>query len=632
MPRGVKRNAHQHNNRHENGIVAPGKRIAKQKSNGHLNGNADLRAGANTPPRSTSHPNIHVTPARNTAIDHDDAVVERKGGGGRITQEDHRASVAQFIHDDLDIQEREIDSMARISEQNPRQIDVNAARIHSLPETGTFHLALTVLKSCPLRDTLAILIFLLSLPPTFLTLTNAVFAILTFVPPSGSFSSFPSFGDITQGSPGAVSFTTMCMIDIVGLALWLAFFPPIQQLALTWAQAMVATTLGGGYSNRPGGSDSTLLCMSIVSATHLAGYKEHVITILRHTWASRWISISESFDSVPLVQTPPMPQDRSLYRNFKTLIALHIVCQGLARLIRRWIITARDNSKAPLSTKALDQEATIVAPATVEASGSTEPNSNPPSMPNELKGRGSLQSLREARDKISSGKRKRRQGNYVRSQQPLWAAFAATKATIMREYEQSQASTDAMGSKATGVENLGSAPFVREEGRIWVTLIQPNSFFFETSCFSSKNPRETDDREEIPWSDDTGIDQSNPFYVRIDGVDWTSMKVQILPSEDTGSGSRRRYRGEVYGLSPAYSYQVSFIGRDDDVVIHTDTIATPSSPITEQGMYCHLGQHRRTNLYQPLLCLPVGHEVAGLHLRLHRLLLTKLRLQHSRLA
>jgi len=38
MPRNPSAKKNQHNNRHENGLVGPGKRITKQKSNGHLNG------------------------------------------------------------------------------------------------------------------------------------------------------------------------------------------------------------------------------------------------------------------------------------------------------------------------------------------------------------------------------------------------------------------------------------------------------------------------------------------------------------------------------------------------------------------------------------------------------------------
>ena len=583
MPRGAKKNAHQHNSRHENGIVAPGKRIAKQKSNGHLSGSPDGRSGENTPPL----PSAAIAQDGSHACDGDTngtskMVKETSQGGTNL--ESRSKNLAEAISDELEVLDNGKNHTNKISEQHHRKIDVSSMKPRSVYDNSAVHLALTVLKACPLRDTLAILIFLLSLPPTFLTLTNTVFAILTFVPPTGSFSSLPTFSDIFQGYSAPLSFSTMCVVDIVGIAIWLPMFRPLQSLVLDWAQAMVATTLGGGYSNRPAGSDSTLLCMSIVSVTHLARYKRLLLRILYRTWLGRWAPLVSALNSTPPVAPDPGVSGRPIFRNVRTLIALHIVIQGLARLIRKWLLKFKHKTQVASTSSPLDPEAIAGYQANADASSAADQLNNPPSTPTEPRSHAALQSLREARDKISTGKRKRKQGNYVRSKQPLWAAFAATKATIMREYEQSQASTDAMGSKATGVENLGSAPFILEQGRIWVTMVHPNSVFFDTSSFATEKGVEHGEDKDSDVDDESGIDRSKPFYVRINGADWTSAKIYPLSDGEDDQARGQQWTGEAYGLSPAYSYQVCFVRTEDDVVIHSQTFATPSSPITDQGM------------------------------------------------
>ncbi|MCJ1322612.1 hypothetical protein MMC15_007961 [Xylographa vitiligo] len=582
MPRGAKKNAHQHNSKHENGIVAPGKRITKQKSNGHLSGSPDGRSRANTPPLPASSAGQAGTSYDNDAAV--DSFNSTESANGGIRYESRGKSLADVISEELEVVENGKSHTGRLPDQHHRKIDASAAKPRSMLDNSAVHLALTVLKACPLRDTLAILLFLLSLPPTFLTLTNTVFAILTFIPPTGSFSGLPTLSDFFQAYSAPLSFSTMCIVDLIGIAFWLPMFKPMQSLVLDWAQAMVATTLGGGYSNRPGGSDSTLLCISLVSATHLSRYKRLILRIMHRTWLGRWAPIVGALSSTPPVSPDPDSSGRPIFRNVKTLIALHIVIQGLARLIRRWALKFKDNQATALAGSLSDPEAVAGYQPTSDSTGMVDLAQNSPSSPTDLRSKGSLQSLRDAKDKVSAGKRKRKQGNYVRSKQPLWAAFAATKATIMREYEQSQATKDAMGSNATDTENLGSAPFVIDDGRIWVSTVHPNSFFFETGFFPVNFHVAPGIGEESDWVDENGIDRSKPFYVRINGADWTSVKIDPVANSEHEAGRGHRWVGEVYGLSPSYSYQCCFVWSEDDVVIHSDTVATPSSTITEQGM------------------------------------------------
>lgn len=580
MPRGSKKPAHQHNSRHENGVVAPGKRIRKPKSNGHLNGTVDGASRSNTPPSrspSTSHPATHLadkstngssTATKNGLFPHV-PTAELKTRASEDLVEGNEAFTNGVIYVNGSI------------ELGHRKFDVNGAKSSVTHDGSIFNLAYTILKSCPLGDTIAILIFLLSLPPTLLTLTNGLFAVLTFMPPAGSFSSFPTtFSDVFQGSGGTPSLATIVLTDVIGLVLWLVLWLPVQKLALELAQAVVATTLGGGNSSKTGRSDNTLLCMLIVSVSHIYHHKWIPKSIFGYEW-SFGLSSLPYFSGHPLLFSG---NDFGLARSpagwFRVLVALHILIQGLVHVARRWY-TKREYSQTTSSTKKPDHEAgggLQASSENVTTSDISFPGSG--ASPAELKSKSSIQSLKEPRERFSSGKKKRRQGTYVRSQQPLWAAFAATKVTILREYEQSHALSEAVGSHAVDPKNLGSAPFVLEEGRVWITLVQSTGFYFDTSYFSPRQSNSDDETPELPVS--AGIDRQKPIYVRINGANWASTQIESISAEDESADGQ--WSGEVFGLSPASSYNCCFVRSEDDVVIHSTCISTPSSPAVEKGI------------------------------------------------
>ena len=460
-------------------------------------------------------------------------------------------------------------------ESNHRKIDVNAAKNPKVHDNNIFNLALTILRSCPLGDTIAILIFLLSLPPTLLTLTNALFAVLTFMPPAGSFSLPTTLSDVFQGSGGTPSLATVVLTDIIGLVLWLVMWTPVQVLGLELAQAVVATTLGGGSSNKHGGSDSTLFCMSIVLVTHIVRHKWIPKRIYGFDWSTKVSLLSYIPRGFPSFSGDEFTTTRSPASWFRILVALHIVIQGLVHVARRWY-TKREYSQALPLKKKSDPEAVAGAQTLSDVTQPTDQNPFLSRTTSDLVTKSSLSNPKEPRDKVSSGKKKRRQGTYVRSQQPLWAAFAATKVTVLREMEQSHAMSEALGSNATDAKNLGSAPFVSEEGRVWITNVQPTSFNFDASYFPAKAP-------EVGVSAD--IDRSKPFYVRLNGADWTSTTIEeSTGSKSMGEGVNQQWTGKVFGLSPASSYICSFVRSEDGVVVHSASVSTPSPPTDERGM------------------------------------------------
>lgn len=573
MPRGAKKTtAHQHNSRHENGIVAPGKRVARQKSNSHLNETVDGTYQSSTPPSPSlsSHPPAQMLDSSTTVIPatwKNGTQVEKAavGAGQRAPEDMSEDSEPPAV----------ITTYANGSLENyHRKIDINAAKNPKVHDNNIFNLALTILRSCPLGDTIAILIFLLSLPPTLLTLTNALFAVLTFMPPAGSFSLPTTLNDVFQGSGGTPSLATVVLTDIIGLVVWLVIWTPLQVLGLELAQAVVATTLGGGSSNKNGSSDSTLFCMLIVLVTHIVRHKWVPKRIMGFDWSTKMSLISHIPRGLPSFSGDDFITTRSPASWFRILVALHVVVQGLVHVARRWY-TKREYSQAVSLKKKSDPEAVAGSQAPPEIASTAEQTSLLSRTSSELVTKLSLSNLKEPRDKVSSGKKKRKQGTYVRSQQPLWAAFAATKVTVLREMDQSHALSEALGSNATDTKNLGSAPFVSEEGRIWITWVQPTSFSFDASYFSAKE-------SEVVVS--AGINRSKPFYVRLNGADWTSTKIEKSVTAKITGESADQWTGEVFGLSPSSSYKCSFVRSEDGVVLHSAIISTPSLPADETGI------------------------------------------------
>lgn len=580
MPRGSKKSANQHNSRHENGVVAPGKRIRKQKSTGQINGTVD---GVSQPKPSPSRSHSNPQP---------DALSEKNANGSTV--------VKNGFHPTIPLVElkREISKYATEETESPpngglhfndtiehphRKIDVNAAGSTMVQHRSIFRLAYTILRSCPIADTIAILIFLLSLPQTLLTLTNSLFAVLTFMPPAGSLSSLPTtLSDVFTGSGGTPSLATIVLTDLIGLILWLILWAPLQSLALELAQAVVATTLGGGNTSKPGSSDSTLLCMLIVSFSHIAHHRWLPNRIFDYDWPSRLSPLPYLTGSRTLVG-----EDNDVARSpagwFRVLVALHILIQGLVHVARRWY-TKREYSQGKSSNKKTDTEAMMSSHSPLENGAPLEATlPGPVASPIQLRTKSSIPNLKETREKSAIGKKKKKQGTYVRNQQPLWAAFAATKVTILREFEQSHAFSEAVGSNAVDTANLGSAPFAQEEGRVWIIQIQPTKFCFGASFTVAPVGKYPGATSGLALSSE--VDRTKPIYVRVNDTNWASTQIERLPLGDAVDESAdRQWSGEVYGLTPACRYNCSFVRSEDDVVIFSTRITTPSSPPMKKSM------------------------------------------------
>jgi hypothetical protein len=566
MPRGssaTKRQqgaASHRDTRHENGLVGPGKRVQKQKSNGHLNGHAKADENRTSPPPlpgtpPTTNGHVRQSPAADNTSDHKLPVdtMRRASVSG-----DSEFSSAESYHNTPAIS---------VSQENHRRIDVNAAKnpdVHR--DVGPLSLALTVLRSCPLYDTIAILIVLLQIPPTFLSLIHLLFATLTFVPPSTAGTSGLSFTDIFEGALGTPSVATIMVIDAFVLMVWLFLWSPLQDIALDLAQSVIALTLGGGTSGREAGMNNVLVCFGIIGVSHFARHgniKNSGIRAILSSSSNGLLGSSDPDDPLEPVIYEGKPQ--TTHGWIRSILAIHILTQGVVRYIRDWYVRRekRDNS------------ASLGDP---EAGKSLADANNDSSTPNTQTPDNEPSTSLPVSSNVVTSKKKRKQSAQVRLRQPLWAAIASTKIVMVKEYETSHTAAESAGTNATDINNLGNAPFNTEADRIWITYVGSDEVFFNTSYFPAHARAETCEEKSV---DSCGVDKSKPFFVRVNKTIWQPTRINATTDPDMPAGQDARWNGEIFGLAPMSNYECEFVSTDDESLIFSTSVRTLRPPMAD---------------------------------------------------
>ncbi|KAI9771812.1 MAG: hypothetical protein M1840_001582 [Geoglossum simile] len=564
--------ANQHNTRHENGLAAPGRRINAKRSNGNLNGHANGKPPP-TPPLSPATNRLTLSPSSDHGLNGSPSDSKSRLGGKTYVGGNGRR-YSDGSSDGLGSYQTPADTGSIGTEECHRRIDVNASKAPGVHDSRAMSLPATVLASAPLADTIALLIILLQIPPTFLTIIHVLFATLTFVPPStGSPLSFSSFSDFFQGTNGTPSLSTVILADIVIGAFSVLLWPAAREYVFDLAQAVIALSLGGGYTGKGGngGFKNAAVCAGIIFLSKVARRGSRQPS---HMFGTSHAS------SIPLRSLSPLPDFNSLKTSrgwVRSIIAVHILAQGIVRAIRRWI--SRREQGGPGSPIKADPEAAAGSQTPSDNTSQVEPGtSGPSSMAAEVQ---TVCPNKDGKERSSGGKKKKKQGNHVRSQQPLWAALASTKVIVMKEMEQSLTMAEAAESKATDINNLGSAPFTSEEGRIWITNIAATEISFGASFFSAGKPNSGDiEVRNACATGPAGVDKSKPFYVRVNRATWTSTR--IYKASEKGTHARLAdWAGEIFGLTPMSSYECEFVRTEDSTVVYATNITTLAEPTAE---------------------------------------------------
>lgn len=552
--------------RHESGLVGPGKRIPRQpqpqqqqqpqKVQGHLNASALYR---------------HPTPQQQAQFVAEDATIlsapptppANANGFSKHTAEmppdprspeSLRRSSLGAYSETSSAESYNSHAVNVASEDNHRRIDVNATKnsnVHRDP--GPLDFAYTVLRLCPLQDTIAILIILMQIPPLALSGIYVLFTLLTFVTSNGL-----TFSDVFEWNLGAPSLATVICVDGIVLLIWLFLWGPVQHVILDLAQMVIALGLGGGSSSRDGGSmKNTLICLSMILLSHVLRHTKMKYSPIGYLLGSSrfmTLDLDDPLESLDLLRGYDKVQ-AGWFGWVKSILAIHILTQGLVKYIRDWYL--RRERRDSLAQNAADPEAGKSYAPDADGGFST-PDTDATALQN---------------SNALTTKKKRKQSAQVRNRQPLWAALASTKIVVVKEYELTHATAESAGSNATDIHNLGNAPFNTQPGQIWISYVGCDEVCFNTSQFPHRSNETHRDspRDEL----------AKPFYVRVNNAIWQPTRMRPVESCEEGSGPGVRWSGDIYGLTPMSNYECEFVCSVTHGILFSTSVRTTQPKSTD---------------------------------------------------
>lgn len=547
MPRNPAAKKHQHNNRHENGLVGPGKRVVKQKSNGHLNGAAKGPVPADPVPQANLADPSVTRPGNDRLLT---AATDSQEGPSRAST----ASLSRAGESEgSETKEKEVRNQTNGSAMvQQRRNDMASAKSKATQDLSVMQIASTILKSRPACDTISLLIVLLALPSTVLTIVQALFASLTLMPGGGAPVSFLSLLDIFQGSVGAPSVTTVAVVDVICFGLWICLWGWAQNFALDLAQIQMAITLGNGSSGRNGRVNT--FCLGGVLLLHLIRSRGVRRFLFSNLVPVNLLSQAGLADSLKfLTSDADFGESPGPPSQIRSLFAIHIISQAVISFVRRHVTSSTSGGTA--KSKRIDTEASAGSLSDFSALDGSASAGISSSVDHQIP---LTPGLKEGKDRGTNAKKRRRQANHVRSKQPFWAALASTKVHVLREVEHSK-------GLPTAANNQGIPFETAHRDLVWITSVDPSSISFE----SSYNPLGDHDQ-------DPGLpNECRPFYVRINGAKWHSVSLDALETSSQSEGSLTQWAGSISGLAPNCTYTCSFIRSDGDEEFASVMVKTP---------------------------------------------------------
>ncbi|KAF2738200.1 hypothetical protein EJ04DRAFT_59716 [Polyplosphaeria fusca] len=623
--------ANQKDKRHENGLAAPGKRIAKQKSNPHLNGHVN---GKTTPPTPPLAGHVNRDPTTQPATPPDYAHAPQAFGHDMAGAAESTATAQERDRAGSDASLGNLEACRpydpdHLPPSSPRRVDVSGSKTTPTFQANLLTVATTILSSCPLRDVLAILIILLQLPPTVLTVVQFLFATLTFVPPQAgtplsALSAFPSFTDIFQGSGGTPSLFTIIFADAFILILWLLLWVPVQNFFLDLAQAVIAIALGGAAAGKNGTTNSIFICFIIIISNHLFRFRPLRQHIVQLVWAGLARGGLDFLTSPPV--TPLFQADFSTPHGWpRSLLGIHILAQGVVRIIRR-SLSRREAAQTLPTGKKSDPEAGVHLPRSNTASLDTTADV-PNSSSTDGRPPGPSPAQQSHKDKAMNSRRKRKQATHVRSQQPFWAALASTKVTVLKEMESSRAANDAGEANAKDANHIGNAVWKADDDRVWISKVGHSDISFRTSLYGNDLEASQPGQNGNAGS---GIDKSKPFYIRVNGADWSSTRIRHCTADgyeaDEGTSL---WEGEIFGLTALSNYFCEFVRTADHGVFFSTSLITSTGPVAEQASITSPPAHQTLRPSSPTTTLRNSIATADQKLQDYRNRLKRNRKDHK---
>lgn len=616
MPPRNKRNAPNRTN--DTGLAAPGKRVSRKASSGQLNGQPNGKPPSTAsplPPPPPPLPPPPPPPALPPTGLNQGFRFPRAADAADAANAANAANVADFAApspakeyvaapegrergrtaSDTSVDEgAACGDMADVAAHEPPApgVDAPSPVLPPLPSgPRPANTISTILAYYPLRDAISILILLLSLPPTLVLIIQTLFASLTFVPPTAGISTLPNLKDIFNTTNVAYpALATILIIDLFFWVCWLPLWKPVQNIFLDLSQAVIAISLSGAAATTGGPTYSIASCTLIVCVVHVLRYKaihltalDYLRSVIHRTDIGLQLDIP-SFASA-LSSSPPLERGW-VFTVIRTILGIHIVSQGVTTCIRRSLVKANERDQGvPTITKIDSDLASAGHEHGTRSPTSASDGPHPPYTPSGTDGRlpGPSPLQRDGKTRESNSKKKKKQANQVRSQQPLWAAIASTKVTFVKEMEQRDAADDAREAAAmdTIAKPIFAQTHLQPTNRIWISDVLDNEIHFSVEL-SPESTVESAGGAEHGTSLSAGIDKSKPFYVRVNGAAWSSTRIMSSATGDEVEG-KPRFDGEIFGLAPLSSYHCETVSISTGVVLCSVSLITQAAPSAEQA-------------------------------------------------
>jgi len=571
MPlRNRKPSANPHDKRHENGLAEPARRIAKQRSDANLAGNA-LDTASSSPKLTPVDPALTIEEESFPSLAGTGLDVEADGSRGSNTPSEMEAPL-RGARDGCGEDSAEQTSDENVGASNAESqgtvqfvVGDHATKEETISTGATFDPARVFLGPHSIRDVIAVLIFLLQLPAPMLIAVQLVFVILTLSNSSSNWtlSSLTSPSEWFHSYGGNPSLMVIVVADLAFATTWYVLsnlLPSWSCFVLDLAQAVIAMSLfGGGTAFRGGWSHSTI-CFLIVALPHIFKNINWKTLVLDPTLA---LLSRTGFESSKLSRLTSLHSlHDSSHHWIRLLLEIHIITQGIVRVVRRATLPKGDFELLHASNGLLPS-----TEVSGEGAKSTSSDGRPPGPPPANK---------EIKEKLNIGKRRRRQSNFIRSQQPFWASVASGKISITKDVEQAHIQRDAFeaNSDKTIVEDAKREGL---QGRVWITRIDPTEISFSAVWTDS-----TTRNDEEAGGDSQG--EMHGLRIRLNNALWRHFECR----EEKNSNGIQVISGKIYGLTPGEKFVIEFLGAEGKVIYSAQIVTrqvalsettTPSLPL-----------------------------------------------------
>lgn len=419
-----------------------------------------------------------------------------------------------------------------------RKIDIAASSSASAVDAGSA----TVLTAFPLLDTITLLIIFLQLPSTLLTVIHFLYALQTFVPPSTTLlsastaASLPSLTNLLlQGSNGSPSLLTIIIADIVVALLSMLIWPPARAFLIDFAQAVIAISFGAGNGDGVSGKN-VVVCAGLMGGIRVVQG--------RWGWSDAWDSLQPANrgDAAEAYMFLGRAEPSGWIRS---MVAIHIVAQWGMQLLRRWLKKRPEAGEAVGGKDGKDVGVKVKDPEAAVAPGL------------------------ERGDSVSGKRRKKKEAQSIRNNQPLWATVANMIVHLAKEIERSRTSSEAQNTHSDSAAVMQSDAAGGDQ--VWIARIGSNEIAFVAGLVGGKQEGGQNGTTAQNGDAASGGKEAAPFFVRVNGIVWPQTEIYRLDTTDLDAAE---WSVDITGLTGSTEYDFEFVYTTTGARFYTTSACT----------------------------------------------------------